>query len=143
MHWSMKIDPNTHERYIAVDVKGRPLLLNPYINKGTAFPQNERRDLELDGMIPPAVAPIEQQLERVYQNFQAKTEPLEKFIHLASLQDRNDHQNGYSHRLQRLLESRGWTTLTTLSVPGAGTYLVIVDAPAGVEGPFDLSAILR
>jgi malic enzyme len=86
----MKIDPYTHERYIAVDVKGRPLLLNPYINKGTAFPQDERRQLELDGMIPPAVATIEQQLERVYQNFQVKTEPLERFIHLASLQDRNE-----------------------------------------------------
>jgi malic enzyme len=33
---------------------------------------------------------IDQQLERVYENFQAKTTGLEKFIHLASLQDRNE-----------------------------------------------------
>lgn len=90
MHWSMTVDPYSHERYIAVDVKGRPLLLNPYINKGTAFPQNERDSLELDGMVPPAVNTIEQQLERVYENFQAKGTGLEKFIHLASLQDRNE-----------------------------------------------------
>lgn len=90
MHWSMKIDPHSHERYIAVDVKGRPLLLNPYINKGTAFPQDERSALELDGMIPPAVNTMEQQLERVYENFQAKSTGLERFIHLASLQDRNE-----------------------------------------------------
>ncbi len=90
MHWSMQIDPYNHERFIAVDVKGRPLLLNPYINKGTAFPQDEREMLDLDGMIPPAVNTIEQQLERVYENFEAKTTNLERFIHLASLQDRNE-----------------------------------------------------
>ena len=73
MHWSMTVDPFSHERYIAVDVKGRPLLLNPYINKGTAFPEDEREALDLDGMVPPAVNTIEQQLERVYENFQAKT----------------------------------------------------------------------
>lgn len=86
----MQIDPYNHERFIAVDVKGRPLLLNPYINKGTAFPQDEREMLDLDGMIPPAVNTIEQQLERVYENFEAKTTNLERFIHLASLQDRNE-----------------------------------------------------
>ena len=90
MHWSMKIDPYTHETFIAVDVKGRPLLLNPYINKGTAFPQCERDALDLDGMVPPAVNTIEQQMERVYENFQAKTTGLERFIHLAGLQDRNE-----------------------------------------------------
>ena len=40
--------------------------------------------------MPPAVCTIEQQLERTYENFQAKTTNLEKFIYLTSLQDRNE-----------------------------------------------------
>ena len=40
--------------------------------------------------MPPAVCTIHQQLDRTYENFQAKTSNLEKFIYLTSLQDRNE-----------------------------------------------------
>jgi malate dehydrogenase (oxaloacetate-decarboxylating) len=76
--------------YVAVHTRGAAVLADPLINKGTAFTAREREALHLDGLIPPAVSTIEQQLDRVYQNFLAKPTPIEKYIHLAALQDRNE-----------------------------------------------------
>ncbi len=90
MKWSVKIDPQTSESYIAVKEKGRPLLLNPFTNKGTAYTAEERDALDLHGLVPPAISRLEQQLERTYENYLAKTTNLERFIFLASLQDRNE-----------------------------------------------------
>jgi len=90
MNFSIKVDPATGQKYMSTPLKGKPLLLDPFTNKGTAFTARERDDLDLYGLIPPAISTIEQQLERVYENFQAKPTPLEKFIYLTSLQDRNE-----------------------------------------------------
>jgi malate dehydrogenase (oxaloacetate-decarboxylating) len=90
MSFSIKIDPATGQRYMAVREKGRPLLLNPLTNKGTAFTRRERDELDLDGLVPPAVCTIQQQMDRTYENFQAKTSNIEKFIYLTSLEDRNE-----------------------------------------------------
>ena len=90
MRWSVKRDPATGEPYIAVDTRGRPVLLNPFTNKGTAFTTEERDRLDLHGLLPPTCCTIEQQLDRTYENFQAKSSNLERFIYLASLQDRNE-----------------------------------------------------
>jgi malic enzyme len=73
-----------------VNTYGAALLADPLTNKGTAFSLDERANLHLDGLVPPAVCTIEQQLARVYENFQAKQTPLERYIHLAALQDRNE-----------------------------------------------------
>jgi malic enzyme len=90
MQWSVKIDPMTGEEYISVTAKGRPVLLNQFTNKGTAFIAEERHALDLAGFIPPAISTTQQQLDRVYENYRAKTTDLERFIHLAALQDRNE-----------------------------------------------------
>jgi malic enzyme len=90
MNFGIKIDPATGQKYISVADKGRNLLLSPEINKGTAFSQREREELRLDGLIPPTVCTMKQQLDRTYENFLAKTTNLEKFIYLTSLQDRNE-----------------------------------------------------
>jgi malate dehydrogenase (oxaloacetate-decarboxylating) len=90
MSFSIRVDPATGQRYMAVSQKGRSLLLNPFTNKGTAFTQRERDELDLRGLVPPAVCTIQQQIDRTYENFKAKTSNLEKFIYLSSLQDRNE-----------------------------------------------------
>jgi malate dehydrogenase (oxaloacetate-decarboxylating) len=90
MSFSIKIDPATGQQYMAVSQKGRPLLLQPFTNKGTAFTQRERDELDLCGLVPPAVCTMRQQMERTYENFKAKTSNLEKFVYLTSLQDRNE-----------------------------------------------------
>ena len=78
------------EDCLAVSATGPLLLADPLTNKGTAFSRDERAALHLDGLIPPAVCTIDQQLARVYENFRAKQTPLERYIHLAALQDRNE-----------------------------------------------------
>ena len=90
MNFAIKVDPGTWQRYISTPVKGKPLLLDPFTNKGTAFTARERDDLDLHGLLPPTVCTIEQQLTRVYENFLANPTPLEKFVYMASLQDRNE-----------------------------------------------------
>ena len=90
MQWSVRRNEETSEEFIAVDKKGRPLLLNPFTNKGTAFTSEEREAFKLHGLIPPAVSTIDQQLERTYQAFQAKATDLERYIYLSALQDRNE-----------------------------------------------------
>jgi malic enzyme len=90
MEWSTEHDSFTGEEYIAVDMRGEPLLRDPFTNKSTAFTAAERAELGLDGLVPPAVSTMDQQLARVYENFRVKQTPLERYIHLVSLQDRNE-----------------------------------------------------
>jgi malate dehydrogenase (oxaloacetate-decarboxylating) len=88
--FGIRTSPVTGERYMAVPVKGRALLLNPLTNKGSAFTPREREELGLEGLVPPGICTIQQQMERTYESFQAKSSNLEKFIYLTSLQDRNE-----------------------------------------------------
>jgi len=73
-----------------VRLRGRALLLDPSTNKGTAFPMEEREALGLLGLLPPALSTFEQQLDRVYENFHAQREPIDKHVFLAALHDRNE-----------------------------------------------------
>jgi malic enzyme len=75
---------------MAVGVRGRALLIDPSTNKGTAFTERERDELGLHGLLPPSVCTLEQQLERVYDNFKSKSDYLEKYVFLTALQDRNE-----------------------------------------------------
>ncbi len=90
MKFSIKVDPTTWQPYLSTTVRGKALLMDPFTNKGTAFTERERDELDLHGLLPPAVCTMDQQLERVYRSFQAKPTPIEKFIYLTSLQDRNE-----------------------------------------------------
>jgi malate dehydrogenase (oxaloacetate-decarboxylating) len=76
--------------YVEVPYRGQRLLRHPMFNKGTAFTRDERAALGLEGLLPDAVSTIEQQLARVHRNILRKEDPLERYIGLASLQDRNE-----------------------------------------------------
>ena len=71
-------------------VYGLALLQNPTLNKGTAFSEAERDALHLRGLLPPRVFTQEEQLARVLENFRRKPTPLEKYIDIAGLHDRNE-----------------------------------------------------
>ena len=90
MQWSTRIDPVTGEEFIAVAAPGEWITRDPLVNKGTGFTPDERRELRLEGHVPPVVSGMEQQLARVYENYLKKTTSLERYIHLTSLQDRNE-----------------------------------------------------
>ena len=70
--------------------RGVALLHDPILDKGTAFTEAERDALNLRGLLPPHVHTLEEQAERVLLNFHAKPNDLERYIHLISLQDRNE-----------------------------------------------------
>jgi malic enzyme len=76
---------------VAVPHRGARLLGHSMFNKSTAFTADERQRFGLDGLLPPVVSTMEQQARRAYDNIVRKTEPLERYIGLAALQDRNEH----------------------------------------------------
>jgi malic enzyme len=71
--------------------RGASLLRHPLFNKGSAFTHAERKAFRLTGLLPAAVSSMEQQARRVYANIVRKEDPLERYIGLAALQDRNEH----------------------------------------------------
>ncbi len=81
---------SAREQPVETSLSGAALLGNPRLNKGSAFPEDERAAFHLHGLLPPGVMTIEQQLARTYESFRAKTTDLERYIYLASLQDRNE-----------------------------------------------------
>lgn len=70
--------------------RGSALMANPLLNKGTAFPDNERDALGLRGLLPPRVFTLEEQVVRAYTNFLRQPEPLDKYVFLTLLQNRNE-----------------------------------------------------
>lgn len=69
---------------------GAELLLTPLYNKGTAFTDEERASLHLEGLLPPHVDTIEEQAARCYDALSQKTTNIEKHIYLRQLQDTNE-----------------------------------------------------
>jgi malate dehydrogenase (oxaloacetate-decarboxylating) len=80
----------TTEEVVETSLSGQMLLENPLLNKGSAFPEEEREEFDLLGLLPPQVTGMEDQLERTYENYQRKDSDLERYIYLASLHDRNE-----------------------------------------------------
>ena len=69
--------------------KGRDLLKNPFLNKGTAFTEKERDLLGLRGLLPPRVLTMEEQCQRVLESVRRKPTDMGKYITLMALYDRN------------------------------------------------------
>ena len=70
--------------------RGRDVLADPLLNKGIAFSLEERRELQIEGLLPRALADLDAQVQRASQNILRKTDGLEKYIGMISLQDRNE-----------------------------------------------------
>lgn len=88
--YDLRTEPSGRRR-LAVPYRGARLLRHPMYTKGTAFTQEERVALGLEGLLPHAVSTMDQQSRRIYASIQRKTDPLEKYIGLAALQDRNEY----------------------------------------------------
>jgi len=75
---------------IKTDKRGTDVLSDSLLNKGTGFSLDERRALGIEGLIPRVVASMADQVERAHDNILRKDVPLEKYIGMISLQDRNE-----------------------------------------------------
>ena len=67
--FSIKIDPLTGEEYYEVYLRGRQLITDPFLNKGTGFTEEERLTLGLDGLTRSCVSDIEVQRTRNYEMY--------------------------------------------------------------------------
>ena len=70
--------------------RGMSLLHDPLLNKGTAFTETEREALGLRGLLPPHVHTQEEQMARSLQQLRRMADPLDKYVALNALHDRNE-----------------------------------------------------
>jgi malate dehydrogenase (oxaloacetate-decarboxylating) len=71
-------------------LRGRQVLADPRINKGTAFDDDERRGLGLTGLVPPAHFTLDDQVARVLAQYRNQPDDLERNVALNALHDRNE-----------------------------------------------------
>src|SRR5664280_2345234 len=73
-----------------VPFRGAELLTRPLLNKDTGFDAGERLVFGLRGLLPPRTATIEEQVGLELEHIRTKSDDLERYIGLSSLQDRNE-----------------------------------------------------
>ncbi|MCH7823853.1 MAG: NAD-dependent malic enzyme [Acidobacteria bacterium] len=110
---------------IEVAKRGKELLWDALLNKGTAFTEEERETFGLAGLLPAQVNTIDDQAERTYQAIIRKPEPLEQYIGLRALQDRNE------------------TLFYRLLIDHLEEFMPIVYTPTVGEAGFHFSQIFR
>jgi malate dehydrogenase (oxaloacetate-decarboxylating) len=69
---------------------GTALLNEPYFNKGSAFPAEERHKFNLTGLLPQGVQSLEQQAKRAYEQYSTRQDDLAKNTFLTSLKYQNE-----------------------------------------------------
>ena len=84
------IKDNNGQWFIPVAKRSYELLQDPKLNKGSAFTNEERLALKLNGRLPNLVETLEQQVARCYRQFSEKQTDLQKNIYLNSLHDNNE-----------------------------------------------------
>jgi malate dehydrogenase (oxaloacetate-decarboxylating) len=81
----------TPEGYTArVSARGAAVLSSPAVNRGTAFTREQRAELGLTGLLPTGVSTLDGQLRRTYAQYCGQRTPLNKWVYLANLRDRNE-----------------------------------------------------
>lgn len=69
--------------------KSYEVLNDPFLNKGTAFTKEERKELELTGLLPPQIQTIGEQAEQVYAQYKSKEPLINKRRFLMEIFDTN------------------------------------------------------
>ena len=87
-YFDYRVDSH-NTRYMEVSIKGMLLLRIPAANKGTAFTLDERIALDLDGLLPPLVTGLDQQIERLYCSYQKLKDDISKYQFLRAIQERS------------------------------------------------------
>jgi malate dehydrogenase (oxaloacetate-decarboxylating) len=87
--YRFKYDEYGNTREILVYGSGASIHSRSLINKGTAFSLKERRSLGLEATLPPSVTDIGYQIQTTRRKVDKREDPVEKFIFIRALLDRN------------------------------------------------------
>jgi len=101
-------------RPLYISYAGPSLLEMPLLNKGSAFTPEERVEFNLIGLLPQNVETIEEQVARVFNQYNQCASDLDKHIYLRSIQDNNETL------FFRLLESHLSEMLPIIYTPTVG-----------------------
>ena len=71
-------------------LSGSLIIDTPTLNKGTAFSDDERRRYGLQGLLPPHVETLDEQVVRAYEAYGRQPDDLERHVFLRDLQDTNE-----------------------------------------------------
>jgi malate dehydrogenase (oxaloacetate-decarboxylating) len=83
-------EPAQAEQPLEVDLEGYTLVNTPMLNKGTAFPDEERDLFHLHGILPARVGTLEEQATRRLKVLETFTTDLQRYLFLRDLQDTNE-----------------------------------------------------
>ena len=72
------------------EVRGVDVLRNPWLNRGSAFTEEERDRLGLRGLLPPAVSSLKDQAKRLKEVIDSETTPINKYLTLESVHANNE-----------------------------------------------------
>ncbi len=80
----------TSPQFLETSLAGLGLLNTPMFNKGTAFPESERDEFSLHGLLPPHVGTLDEQVERRLKAFRALPDDFARYTLMRDLQDVNE-----------------------------------------------------
>ncbi|MCH6254987.1 NAD-dependent malic enzyme [Puniceicoccaceae bacterium K14] len=80
----------SQKRPLYIPYAGPVLLETPLLNKGSAFTTEERKDFNLEGLLPHYIETIEEQHDRAYEQFCSHDSDMARHIFLRSIQDTNE-----------------------------------------------------
>ena len=138
--------------------RGMAVLTTPLLNKGSAFTEEERETLGLNGLLPPVISTLDSQVASAYAQYQRLPDALGKNIYLTALHDRNEvlFFRLFSEHLREMIPIVNDRTVGLAMEQyhhecrrPRGVYLSI-DQPEGIEaafknlgaGPDDIDLIL-
>ncbi len=87
--FDLKINEH-NQKYLEVYSRGIEILRLTALNKGTAFTEKERIELGFEGLLPPVVVTLEDQVTRLYTGFTDQTSDIAKYQFLRAVQERNE-----------------------------------------------------
>ncbi|MDN6513581.1 MAG: NAD-dependent malic enzyme [Acidipropionibacterium jensenii] len=141
LHHDFEFGFDGHGEVLRIAARGSEVLANAVINRGTAFSAQERKALGLKGLLPSGVTTMEDQLKRVYVQYRAQRSPLDKYLFLNTLHDRNEvlYYRLLSEHIEEMLPIV-YTPTIGQAIPEyshwyhrpRGVYLSI-DDPEGIE----------
>lgn len=90
LNFKVKKNKSTNETWLETCLSGKPLLMTPQVNKGTAFTKEERHIFGLTGKLPSKVEELSEQVVRAYLQYKSYDSSLQKNLYLQNLHNTNE-----------------------------------------------------